>query len=1693
MRPKSTFARVFLAWFWFFVSLYLSSASTAQDNPKNRANRPVELIAADPDVRALLDDSTASCDEKSANQRFERLQKAVTLADKRGLVGDRALAEALMASTYIGRGELELGFATARKAMQDSIDAKNEVLEAEILISLAAEAQVKGNSQQATDLVTHALNISAKTGSLYEKAHALGELGKLQLTLGKIDDAGKSLDEALNIDRLNGYQFEATHLVYRGYYLGVTGKLDDALDSVNQARAKALAANDPYAFLLAGRAYAYGLVQKGKPGEAIQELTLLTNGNLQGYMPHASEHPCLAFALQAPIFHLTALENLSGILEAAKEKEKELDVWKEVYAYSRDHNIVAGEAEAAQTIADLDSQYKNNEDALKYYSIAIDLDRRFQNDTKLIQAEVAQTRLLEQAGRSQEALSLISDVSEYAKQHNLRLLEFGSYLEAGQIYYSNKDLTHAQAVLERAEAMIHPGPYDSEINNQGVIGLYARMADIYKTLGNPTQELIAIDKQFFTAFHIKDEKTQQVAVDYLDVRLKDLHIRELVEQKQKDGSLSESLLLSYVLYLRDGAPTKQTDDHSNWQRILSLPFEMINKPGGDKALVDILAQVGSLLGIEKLSLLDALSRYYVGDNPAMAEKYAVQAEAILSSATTDVSALKVESSCVLAAVYSREGKGDQSTKKAAECLSLAKQTKDAQTIRYAHAAIGMAQLYGRTDLDSAKESLEELSKGAPEQPAFHVELAKALASGKLYDQAQSELDLAVKAFVSQGQKKAAAEAYALVSRVLTSDTSERAKSIQLKCLMSSASMYHESHADAEEAGVLVALGDYYLRISQAKQSTESYTKAFDIAQRLKRDDIAAQALFGLGNGTQAAGKFLQANGYYQSAVTLFHSTQNPASEAFCLTNLAKNYATLGDPDKALSTFQLAKSTAANLPEVNKYFVDYALGDFYRSQGQFENSLQVFKEALDLTSQAGDLQHSAYSHLAIASSEEFIGNWEDAVGEIETARSQFEQLNDKQGEAFCWSELVEVYSERESTLKDFDRAQECYRKAMELDSTTISSVALSEMYLQTGRYIDAQNAATEYIISCEKDGDTTCHAHGLLSLAEAKWHSGDLKGARLAFDQVPALVAQSPNFYLQGRMLYGQARLLVKENRLAEALVSYKEVIALIEQVRGRLDARDQRSLAETYGYIYDELVALLYDMRKADSTHPVNLGSEALEYAEINKARQFAESWGRVFVNRMKGMLPADLRENERTLFSRRDSLVAQLDISTGSAIHGDPSDRKHLEADLSATQDEIQTLLKQLRQVAPQYAAVAYPEPVQLSKLPVRRGETVVEFKMTTDATFVWMIQNQDGSRNDLKSFYKINRSRAWFVERVSVLRKALNSGHPEVIDWKLSEELFGELFPGDSSRVLMESPELVFIPDDALFVLPFELLSPNASRGQFIFLTKATTYYPSAVALRLSRTGSHRASWEDSFLGIADPITDATDDRFEVARALGSTAHGSQGRYEATLTKDAARPPSLDKLKARGFALERLPGTAVEMEAITSLLRAKNQSVDVREGVNATKEGLLDTDLSRFRFVHFATHGLLPVGTGITEPSLVLSYDGVSQSDMFLSMTEILDLKLSSESVILSACNTGSGEISRAEGVMSLGRAFLAAGSSSVTVSLWQVSDVSTALLMKRYYQGLLEGKRKSVALAEARNAVFTSGQKNPYFWAPFIVIGE
>jgi CHAT domain-containing protein len=529
-------------------------------------------------------------------------------------------------------------------------------------------------------------------------------------------------------------------------------------------------------------------------------------------------------------------------------------------------------------------------------------------------------------------------------------------------------------------------------------------------------------------------------------------------------------------------------------------------------------------------------------------------------------------------------------------------------------------------------------------------------------------------------------------------------------------------------------------------------------------------------------------------------------------------------------------------------------------------------------------------------------------------------------------------------------------------------------------------------------------------------------------------------------------------------------------------------VSENYSFIYDELIDAYFSLSVSDKQSGLSSAEKALEYTELNKSRSFAASWGLAFTDGLKSLVPAELQERERLLLAQQAALQSELEESSAGAAHRSMTE---VESALDAHKKEESDLIQQLRRVSPGYAEVRYPQPVALSQVPVRSDELLVEFKMLPDSVLVWMVRGSaEGTR--LIAFYKVDRPRQWFEKRILSLRDAFNAGHPEQFDPKICEELFNSLFPDPFGEHLKVAQSVIFIPDDILFLLPLEMLSPHASEGQFVLLKTATEYFPSAAAFRLSRAAVHRRpSWREQFIGIADPITSPKDERYIAASLLATP---KPGRPEsAQHGASVVRGVSVDTMRLRGFALERLPGTATEVKSIADLFPGGSATVEVRTGMEATKQELMQTDLARFRFVHFATHGVLPVEAGIKEPALILSYDGASQDDMLLTLSEVFKLRLQADMVVLSACNTGSGKVTRAEGVASLGTAFLAAGASSATVSLWQVSDSSTAIFMQEFYRNLLQGTPKAAALALARSKLISEGYDNPFFWAPFVLTGE
>ncbi|MBI4689960.1 MAG: CHAT domain-containing protein [Nitrospirae bacterium] len=122
-----------------------------------------------------------------------------------------------------------------------------------------------------------------------------------------------------------------------------------------------------------------------------------------------------------------------------------------------------------------------------------------------------------------------------------------------------------------------------------------------------------------------------------------------------------------------------------------------------------------------------------------------------------------------------------------------------------------------------------------------------------------------------------------------------------------------------------------------------------------------------------------------------------------------------------------------------------------------------------------------------------------------------------------------------------------------------------------------------------------------------------------------------------------------------------------------------------------------------------------------------------------------------------------------------------------------------------------------------------------------------------------------------------------------------------------------------------------------------------------------------------------------------------------------------------------------------------------------------------------------------------MVLSLVGNDSEDGFLTAGEIFGMNLNADLVGLSACKTGLGVQSAGEGVVGLSRAFMYAGTDSVLVSLWSVADESTYKFMVKFFEGLKTGKDKMTSLKDAKNYLRANGYDNPYFWAPFILMGE
>ncbi|MEM9217559.1 MAG: CHAT domain-containing tetratricopeptide repeat protein [Cyanobacteria bacterium P01_F01_bin.150] len=277
--------------------------------------------------------------------------------------------------------------------------------------------------------------------------------------------------------------------------------------------------------------------------------------------------------------------------------------------------------------------------------------------------------------------------------------------------------------------------------------------------------------------------------------------------------------------------------------------------------------------------------------------------------------------------------------------------------------------------------------------------------------------------------------------------------------------------------------------------------------------------------------------------------------------------------------------------------------------------------------------------------------------------------------------------------------------------------------------------------------------------------------------------------------------------------------------------------------------------------------------------------------------------------------------------------------------------------------------------------------------------------------------------------------------------------LLPTDPDQLV------TFIPQGGLFLVPFPALQDED--GTYLIENHTLSTVPSIQVLGLTATLQAERRSHSPNLTPSLP---------------------SQSLHR-TMVVGNPTMPVLSNLR-----LPPLPGAEQEASQIAALLQTQPLI-----GSNAT-ESTIKAQMPTARLIHLATHGLLEYGSpedsGVRDLPGAIALTPDDQNDGLLTSAEILDLDLSAELVVLSACDTGRGRIT-GDGVVGLSRSLIVAGTPSVVVSLWSVPDAPTAELMVEFYQQLQHTSNKAKALRQAMLKILPNYPK-PKDWAAFTIIG-
>ena len=807
----------------------------------------------------------------------------------------------------------------------------------------------------------------------------------------------------------------------------------------------------------------------------------------------------------------------------------------------------------------------------------------------------------------------------------------------------------------------------------------------------------------------------------------------------------------------------------------------------------------------------------------------------------------------------------------------------------------------------------------------------------------------------------------------------------------------------------------------------------------------------LGNAYDNLGDFRKAIEYYEKSLGIAEEIEDKSVEAKICGNLGAAYNSLGDFRKAIEnlekSLEIAKEIGDKSVEANCYT---NLGNAYDNLGDFRKAIEYYEKSLGIAEEIEDKSVEAKICGNLGAAYNSLGDFRKAIENLEKSLEIAKEIGDKSVEANCYTSLGVAYD----NLGDFRKAIEFYEKSLgiaeEIGNKSMEANCYRNLGAAYGGLGDFRKAIENLEKSLEiakeiEDKSEEAKSYGNLGVAY-----DNLVDFRKAIENLEKSLeiakeigdkSVEANCYTSLGVAYGGL------GDFRKAIEFYEKSLEINKEI-GDFDS--ERIINLNLGLIYGDLEKpeLAYDHYQ-----------RSIELSEIISGRLIEEEHKIGFYARTSDayryMVPLCLKlkkEDEAFEYTEGSKSRAFLDLLAATEI----SPSVELTRELKLLLDDEETYLARLREIQTRHLrsrqAKVSVEPGEIERIyenlnqiydKIEKYDPEYVFTRRGKPLSLNKIQNMLSSqkRDSVLIEYFITKDKI-FIFVVSSKDKKLHIEHVPISIEKLLRYL------ENYWREIVNYPDFQDIGDTwrSLSSYLIEPVSEYLTEGDLIyFVPSGPLYYLPIHALELN----------------GEPLIKKHPVAYSPSASL----------INFCKNKGSSR---LQICASFGVVFEE------EAERVAELFNTKPYN-----GYSATKDKVLENCTDK-DVIHFSCHGYFdnadPLSSGVK------LYDGV------LTAREIFDMRLDTELVTLSACQTGLNEWSPGDELIGLTRAFLYAGAPSVVVSLWSVDARSTQELMLEFYKLLKNGADKATALQEAQKRIMKKEEySHPYYWAPFVLVGD